>query len=136
MATTDNGPIGMDAETGRIIRGWDHTVQQINRIMWTAFHEWPMRPYRGSNARLLIGELANVRTALRFRKAVGMAIMLFVPNYRPVRIDQVGLDRTGDTSWVIDGYYMPRGHLGDRTIADRRDLTFSFSGRNGPTLTG
>jgi phage baseplate assembly protein W len=139
-----NEPVGMDLETGELLAGWDYTVQDISRALTTAYFERVMRPYVGSNARRLWGELANVRTAMRFRWAVIVAMTTtnpktgypMVPNFEPARVDQVDLDRTGDTGWIIDGWYIPRGHLGDRTRASRRSLTLTFNGRGGPAITG
>jgi phage baseplate assembly protein W len=139
-----NEPTGMDSVTGKILVGWDYVLQEITQALTTAFFERCMRPYVGSNARRLWGELANTRTAMRFRWAVILAMTStnprtgypMVPNFEPMRVDQVGLDRTGDTVWVIDGFYIPRGHLGDRTRAGRRRLTLAFDGRGGPSITG
>lgn len=128
---------GMDAETGGYVDGWDHVVQSLARLFATMFFERVMRPHVGSMARKLFGELANVNTAHRFRWAIATAISLFEPRVRPVWIAQVGLDRTGDTEWRIEVDYMPRGHLGDFTVAGRRTLTISgINGRNGPAVTG
>lgn len=139
-----NEPVGMDASTGELLVGWDYVQQDISRALTTAYFERVMRPYVGSNARRLLGELANVRTAMRFRWAVIIALTTInprtgnpiIPNFEPIRVDQVDLDRTGDTGWIIDGFYIPRGHLGDKTRASRRTLTLTFDGRGGPAITG
>lgn len=127
---------GMDARTGKRLVGWDHVVQSIEFLLATSYFEEVMRPHVGSNARRLFGELANIRTAQRFRWAVGLAILLFEPRFVPLRIDQVDLDRTGATTWVIEGNYRPRAHLGDLTVAGRRSLTLTWGGLNGPAVTG
>jgi phage baseplate assembly protein W len=129
-------PVGMDRENGRRLAGWPYVVQSFQEIFTTAYFERVMRPYVGSPTRRLIGELANIATAQRFRWATLTAIELFVPNFEPARCDQIGMDRTGDTEWVIDGWYIPRGHLGDPTRADRRSLSLTFSDRGGPRITG
>lgn len=128
--------VGMDAETGRYLTGWDHTVQSIGKLFTTAYFERVMRPHVGSNARRLFGELANLRTAQRFRWACALAIYLHEPRFTPLHIDQVDLDRTGATGWIIDGWYRPRAHLGDMTIAGRRSLTLVQAGRGGIAVTG
>jgi len=128
--------VGMDAETGRYLTGWEHVCQSIGKLLTTAYFERVMRPHVGSNARRLFGELANVRTAQRFRWAVALAIYLFEPRFTPLAINQVDLDRTGATAWIIDGWYRPRAHLGDMTIAGRKSLTLTWGGRGGPAVKG
>ena len=135
-AVAGNEPTGMDAATGRLITGWPWVVQSSTRILTTAYFEEVMRPHVGSNARQLFGELANLRTAQRFRWAVGVALLLFVPNLRPSAIMQLSVARTGATGWVAEGDYLPRAHLGDLTSAGRRSLDLVPPGRGGAAVSG
>lgn len=116
---------GIDRRTGKMLVGWDYVIQSIEAVMTAGFFVRVMRPHVGSNAHRLIGELANPKTAQRFRWALAIAILQFVPNFRPIRIDQVALDREGNTEWVVDGFYYPRGHLGDFSGGTRRSLVTS-----------
>lgn len=131
-----NEPIGMDAATGRLLAGWPWVVQSTTRVLTTAYFEEVMRPHVGSNARQLFGELANARTAQHFRWAVGVALLMFVPNLRPSAIQQLILDRTGSTGWIAEGDYLPRAHRGDLTSAGRRSLDLVPAGRGGAAITG
>ncbi|TPQ50313.1 hypothetical protein C2U72_14085 [Prosthecomicrobium hirschii] len=131
-----NEPTGMDAATGRLLTGWPWVVQSAIRVLTTAYFEEVMRPHVGSNARQLFGELAHMRTAQRFRWAVGVAVLLFVPNLRPTAIQQLRADRTGSTGWVAEGDYLPRAHRGDLTSAGRRSLDLVPAGRGGAAIAG
>ena len=131
-----NEPTGMDAATGGLLTGWPWVVQSATRVLTTAYFEEVMRPHVGSNARQLFGELAHVRTAQRFRWAVGVAVLLFVPNLRPTAIQQLSADRTGSTGWVAEGDYLPRAHRGDLTSAGRRSLDLVPAGRGGAAIAG
>lgn len=117
--------IGIDRRTGKVLTGWAHVMQSIEVLLTTPYFERVMRPYVGSFGIRLFGELANRRTAQRFRWTVATALLLFEPRFHPTRIDQVDLDRTGETVWIIEGDYRPRGHLGDTTSAGSRTLTLA-----------
>ena len=126
---------GIDRRTGEVITGWAHVVQSFEVIFTTAYFSRVMRPYVGSLGLRLFGELANPRTAQRFRFAVALGLTLFEPRFTPTQIRQTDLDRTGATNWIIEGIYRPRGHLGDPTPADRRSLTLITTG-DGLSITG
>ncbi len=116
---------GVDATTGKTLRGWDHVLQSIGKIFSTPHFTRVMRPYVGSMVPALIGRLVNVRHIQRFRWAAAMALLLFEPRFRPSRIDLVELDRTGRTGWVIEGTYFPLGHKGDFSRGEPRRLDLS-----------
>ncbi len=118
----------MSRRTGKRLIGFAYVAQSVEMILTTGYFTRVMRPEVGSNATRLIGELANARTAQRFRWAVALALKLFVPNYDPDRIAQTSVDRTGATIWTISGMYYPRGHAGDFSDGERRDLVLSVSG--------
>jgi len=117
------------------LSGWPHVMQSIEVILTTAYFERVMRPYVGSLGIRLFGELANRRTAQRFRWTVATALLLFEPRFKPTRIDQIDLDRTGATTWIIEGIYRPRGHLGDLTSAGTRTLSLA-AGETGLFVIG
>lgn len=125
---------GMDDRTGKLLVGWPYVIHSIEQILSLAYFERVLRPHVGSNAHKLIGELANQQTAQRFRWAVALAILLFVPNFVPRRIDWASVDRTGVTGWIIDGTYYPRRHKGDLTGGEFRSLSYSIDTRTLTTL--
>ena len=122
MTTVIAESTGIDRRTGAMLTGWSHVVQSFETIFTTPYFSRVMRPYVGSAGLRLFGELANPRTAQRFRFAVALGFALFEPRFTPTRIDQVDLDRTGATAWIIEGIYRPRWHLGDTTPAGTRTL--------------
>jgi len=116
--------VGIDRRTGKVLIGWPHVVQSIEAIFTTAFFVRAMRPHVGSLHTRLFGELV-LDGAQRFRFATVLAIRMFEPCFEPDLVEMVDLDRTGDTGWLIEGTYLPRGHLGDRTAAGRRQLVLT-----------
>jgi phage baseplate assembly protein W len=87
--------------------------QDAEMIFTTGYFSRVMRPHVGSNAPRLLGQLANAGNIQRFRWAVSLALLLFVPNFKPTRVQILDLDRTGAAGWTVDGIYYPFGHLGD-----------------------
>ncbi len=117
--------VGIDAQTGRVLRGWDHVLQSTNRLFSTSHFSRVMRPHVGTFVPRLLGALVNPRQVQRFRWAVSMGLLLFEPRFAPTRVDLVALDRTGRTGWIIEGVYYPRGHKGDFTGGERRSIDLS-----------
>ncbi len=122
---------GMDRETGRILDGWAHLSQSVNDLFTTAFFTRVMRAYVGANVIRLLGQNINAQTVSRLREAIAVALYLFEPRLVPTRIDLTDFDRTGASTWLIQGIYRPgarfdpfTGELtGDLTSAGLRSLT-------------
>jgi phage baseplate assembly protein W len=133
LSSTSDEPCGIDADTGRPLAGWPWVVQSIHRILGTVFFERVMRPHVGSNARRLIGELANLRNAQRFRAAIVIACLSWVPNFRPTRVGFTAVDRKGEALWVLEGWYLPRAHLdpADETGAEYRSVALDLTRSTG-----
>lgn len=113
---------GVNAETGQPLAGWPYVVQCAGKILTTAHFSRVMRPHVGSLVPALLGRLANDRNIQRFRLGVCLALLLWVPNFRPTRVAPLSLDATGAAGWAVDGIYYPRGHRGDWTDGEARSL--------------
>jgi phage baseplate assembly protein W len=113
----------MDQASGGLLDGFDHVGQSVVNLFTTEFFSRVMRPYVGSNVIRILGQNANAQTVSRVRVAIAVALWLFEPRFTPYRVDLTDMDRTGTSSWVIQGIYRPRGHLGDPTPAGVRTLT-------------
>lgn len=139
--------VGVELRTGRLIYGWDHTVQSIYLLLATRYHERPMRYYVGSFVPAILGNNAVPSVITRFFWAVATAIDLWEPRYRILKVgirrqdgaelandDETLLSttdediRAGVIAFHLTGVYMPRGHLGDFTPEGQRSLTMMGSG--------
>jgi phage baseplate assembly protein W len=133
--------VGMDPVTGKVLVGWPHTQQQIERLFTTRFHERVLRRWCGSYVPHLLGELVTRSLLLRFFGGITTAIDLWEPRYsvetiylvtpegNPANIGAIANKmRIGQVAFRTDGIYMPRGHLGDMTPETRRTLTFGGNG--------
>jgi phage baseplate assembly protein W len=133
--------VGVDRRTWRMVTGWEHTAQNIQRLFATRFHARPLRRWVGSFVPHLLGELATRENILRFFTAIATALDLWEPCFSVERVRLVNADgteanvgayankvRVGHVTFAVTGLYMPRGHLGDRTPEGRRTIYFRGTG--------
>lgn len=133
--------VGVDNRTGKILIGWGHVLQSLDRLFATRFHERVLRRWVGSFVPHLLGENATRSDIVRYFSAINTAVDLWEPCYsiEYIRVcDQKGSLtniesvanrlRLGQIAFRTDGFYMPRGHLGDRTIESRRSVVFVGTG--------
>ena len=104
---------GIDARTGRLVAGWPHVVQSVGVLLTTRLGERNMRRHVGAVTAALLGQLGNRPNLVRLLQSIAVAIELFEPRFKVIRVVPVRLDRTGRVEVHIEGEYRPRGHLGD-----------------------
>jgi phage baseplate assembly protein W len=117
---------GIDMETGKLISGWQHVMQSLQIIFMTRFGERVLRRWFGSFVPRILGEPMVPSTILKFWTAICVAVDLWEPRYRITKITAEGSAdemRQGSIGFIVEGVYMPRGHLGDKTAA-RGQYTF------------
>lgn len=140
--------VGVNAKTGKIMVGWRHVEQSIGKIYSTPYHERILRQWVGSFVPYILGKNTTSTTVTRFFWAMAVALDLWEPCYRIRRIriqsraekasksqrspDQNILTsadevRKGQLTFMNEGLYMPRGHLGDMTPEDQRIGAFAGS---------
>lgn len=125
---------GLDRTTGRDLSGWDHVLQSLGVIFSTGFHERLMLRWFGSLVPHLLGETMSERKVVRFFYAIAVAIDLWEPRFRLVRIAINEATRSGRLSFRLEGAYYPNAHLGDYLTEHRRSLVV-IAGETGVTLT-
>jgi len=125
---------GIDAATGRPIAGWTHVVQSVGIILTTRFGDRVMRRYFGSVATQMLGKNINRQNMLRLLQSIAVAIDLFEPRFRVLAVTPTKLERDGRAAILIEGEYLPRGHLGDSRPEGTRRITLA-AGDNGQGVT-
>lgn len=133
--------VGVDNRTGKIITGWEHVQQSLDRLFGCRFHQRVLRRWLGSFVPHLLAENATRENILRYFSAITTAIDLWEPCYSVEYVnvcDQAGNIvniphvaqhlRAGGIRFRTDGLYMPRGHLGDFTVESRRSIVFVGTG--------
>ncbi|MGJ4927470.1 GPW/gp25 family protein [Bradyrhizobium sp. HKCCYLRH3095] len=126
---------GLDRQTGRLLDGWPHVVQSIMLIFTTGFGERMLRRWCGSAVPQLLGNSLTEATVVSFFAAIVTSLEIKErdtglprePRFRITKITPRKVDRTGELRIEISGVYMPRGHLGDFTPEDTRNITLTQS---------
>lgn len=123
---------GIDAATGRLLAGWPHVVQSVGIVLTTRLGDRVMRRWFGAVTAALLGQLVNRGNLLRLLQSIAVAIDLYEPRFKVLRVIPVRLERNGRVEIWIEGEYRPRGHLGDPRPEGTRRITLA-SGEQGIT---
>lgn len=118
---------GVDIHTGRPLTGWDHVVQSIGIIFGTRIGQRVMRRQFGAGSLSLLGRRLTPRVVAYYRLLLVLALERWEPRVRvrSVRVTAtVDGARAGEIAVATTVDYLPRGHLGDKTVAGTRDLEF------------
>lgn len=114
---------GINRDTGKLLDGWGHVAQSLQVLFSTHIGSRVMRRWFGSEVPKLLGENLTQRTIVRFCYAIVVAVELWEPRFRVIRVD-IPPDtntperlRLGRLAMTLRGEYRPRGHLGDPTPA-------------------
>jgi phage baseplate assembly protein W len=114
--------LGLNRDTGGSIAGWDHVLQSLEVIFSTRFHERVMRQWFGSLISHMLGENITERNLLKFFYSVALAIELWEPRFRLVKIDIKTIDRAGTLAFQLNGLYFPEALNGNYQTQIRRSL--------------
>ncbi len=129
----ENGTyVGIDADTGRAISGWDHVTQSIRDIMITDLGLRPMREYYGSLVPRALGRQINRREILPVISVIISAIEVWEPRYRVLSFEISGEAIQGRLTIKLTGEYRPGALWGDLRPESVRSLTI---GANDGPLT-
>jgi hypothetical protein len=118
---------GIDATTGRVLAGWPHVVQSIQILLTTRLGDRVMRRWVGAVTAAILGRLVNRQNMLRLLQSIAVAIELFEPRFRLISVTPTTIDRTGRVAIVLEGQYLPRGHLGDTRPEGTRRIQLTLN---------
>ena len=106
----------LDHLTGEAIGGWQHVVQSIETLLSTRIDTRVFRREFGSRVPEHIDAPMNDQTVLSLYVAAAEAIEIWEPRFEPRSVVlEAGPD--GHAQLRLDGVYLPRGHLGDTSVA-------------------
>ena len=114
---------GVDRRTGRwMSSGWAHVVQSIEVIVTTAIGSRVERRPFGCEGEPLVDRPMTESEVLKAFMAVAVALDRWEPRFRLVRVTIVEGTVLGKLVLRLAGVHYPRGHLGDWSRAEPRDL--------------
>ncbi|NEW96914.1 GPW/gp25 family protein [Rhodopseudomonas sp. BR0G17] len=114
---------GIDARTGRILRGRAHAEQSVFCILATRKLTRVMRLDFGSDLRALRGENLTAVNVLRAYAEIVTAVHEQEPAVRFMTIQPELVDgRNGAIAFIIAYVFYPYGHLGDYSVVEDADL--------------
>lgn len=116
----------MDRRTGRVLIDWAHVAQSIADILTTLKFTRLMRRDYGSDAPLLIDKPMNDASLLDFYVATAEALDRWEPRFELGNVSFVAANRNGQATLLLEGTYIPRGHLGDKTPAQIPDRSLTL----------
>lgn len=121
--------VGINAETGAALTGWDHVQQSLAIILRTQFGERPKREFFGSFVPDLLGRSMATTDLSRFIAALTSAIEQFEPRFDVASITTQADPRDGSVQVVMLGNYRPNALTGDLAVdGDVRQVTVGSSG--------
>lgn len=130
---------GLDRATLQPLSGFAEVVQSIDTILTTGIGERVMRRWFGSTGAAILGKLLTPRTVLVFMTVIAAAIDLFEPRFKVVRLipgnNSPETVLLGAFSFVIEGEYRPRAHLGDLRPEGIKRITLGATA-SGLSFTG
>lgn len=114
--------LGIDRATGATLTNWDHVAQSVEDIIRSRIGTRVMRRRYGSQLEALIDAPQSSAAILDLLTSLADALAAYEPRFEitGAQVDQAGAD--GVLRLHVTGVYLPRGHLGDRSVRVERAL--------------
>ncbi len=126
---SDDPSIGIDAETGATLTGWDHVLQSLRDVFLTRFGSRLIREWYGSFVPDALGRNINRSEMLPVIASITSAVEQWEPRFL---LESVSLDgsaaREGRLQVTLHGRYRPRALLGDMTEAGPKTMIVAMAG--------
>lgn len=119
--------VGVNRRTGQPLTDWEHVEQSIAVILTTLIGQRVMRREFGSEVPALVDRPMTTRVILAVYGATANALRRWEPRFRLTKCELVRASVDGVLHLLIGGDYMPRGHLGDMTVEDRREFSVALA---------
>ena len=123
--------VGYDAETGRLLFGWEHCKQSIRKILLTELNERTQRRGFGSRLPALIDKPQTVEFLLDIYEATATALEPRVvegfqygePGFVLLR-NSLDVGEPAHVKMHLGGVFFENGHLGDYSNPSEQKIVF------------
>ncbi|MCZ4270718.1 hypothetical protein [Maritalea porphyrae] len=102
--------VGINAATGKVLSGFPHVEQCLQKLFDTGLAQRIMREWVGNPGTKLIGENATERNILSWATIVWTLVEIYEPRYRILRFEPNSVDRSGTFDVTLVGEHRPYGH--------------------------
>jgi uncharacterized protein len=113
---------GINRMTGALLDGWPHVEQSINLLITTVLGQRVMRRNIGSRLPRLVDAPISPSTLIDFYAATAGVIDKWEPRFKLIRVTMDEADK-GHLTIAAEGVYFPRGHLGDFSIQQPKNVS-------------
>lgn len=123
--------VGIDGNTGRLLYGWAHCKQSMQKILFTELNERVQRRAFGSKLPSLIDKPQNVEFVLDVYEAAATALeprmvegqQYGEPGFVLLR-NSLDASEPGKVTMHLGGVFFEHGHLGDYSNPSEQKVTF------------
>lgn len=116
---------GMDRMTGRLLTGWEHCAQSIVGVLETEIGTRTMRRLFGSALHDIQDRNPDGRTLMTGFVSIAAALRQWEPGFKLMKIIPGTFGADGVATFTLSGVFYPRGHLGDYSVAEHRDVALA-----------
>lgn len=113
---------GLDRITGKLLTGWKHVEQSVAVLITTALGSRTHRRGVGSRLTRLTDSPISPSTIIDFYAATAGVIDKWEPRFRVTRM-RAEEPTKGHLILTAEGVYFPRGHLGDFTVQEPKNVS-------------
>lgn len=109
---------GLDPRTGKVLKGWDHCVMCLGKLLTTRINSRVMHRNLGCDVPALQDQNATSQTILQLYVSIAEAIEDGEPGFLLKTIEMTTAGRDGRFVFEISGNYFPYGHRGDFSLRE------------------
>lgn len=120
-----NPSVGINAETGGRVDGWQHVIQSVQDVLTTRFGSRLMREWYGSLVLEALGRNITRNEIVPVIASITSALEQWEPRFFVEEVQIGGEIRAGRLTLTILGRYRPRALLGD--LSEEGDKRINLS---------
>lgn len=116
---------GLDRITGKLLTGWEHVEQSVAVLITTALGSRVERRDVGGRLSRLVDAPISPATIIDYYAATAGVLDKWEPRFRVTRM-RATMPEKGHLTLTAEGVYFPRGHLGDFTVQEPKNVSVAL----------